>query len=160
MANNVFDLNLLAALAHAQPGLGGYQGHANVSHLHSPVVEPSYVQERAQDYGRRLQRAGHNIALKAAASFSASVSTQNAGIGGLADLGSHAEVEKAIFSETLSDNDAMLIAEVSARAQEAFKEFKIEHCENLVVQFGQQQTPQYSHGYGMGQQSIVTAGMT
>ena len=159
MANNVFDLNLLAALAHAQPGHGGYQGHANVSHLHPSGVEPSYVQDRAQEYGRRLQRAGHAIALKAAASNASLVPAQNVGVGGLADLGSHGEVEKAIFCETISDNDAMLIAEVSARAQEAFKEFKIEHCENLVVQFGQQHIPQYSHGYSVGQQSLVTTGM-
>lgn len=133
MANNVFDLNLLAALAHAQPGHGGYQNHGNVSHLHPSGVEPNYVQDRAQEYGRRLQRAGQAIAEKARASFAPPASGQN----GLADLGSHADVEQAIFSETISDNDAMLIAEVSARAQEAFKEFKIDHCESLVVQFGQ-----------------------
>ena len=49
MANNVFDLNLLAALAHAQPGHGGYQIHANVSQLHPSGAEPSYVQERAKE---------------------------------------------------------------------------------------------------------------
>ena len=156
MANNVFDLNLLAALAHAQPGHGGYQNHGNVSHLHQSAVEPSYVQERAQEYGRRLQRAGHAIAEKARASFAPPASGQN----GLADLGSHADVEHAIFSETISDNDAMLIAEVSARAQEAFKEFKIDHCESLVVQFGQQALlPQYTTGYAGGQHTLVGAGM-
>ena len=45
-------------------------------------------------------------------------------------------MEKAMLTETISDSDAMLIAEVSARAQEAFNEFQIEHCESLVVQFG------------------------
>ena len=129
-----------------------HREHANVSHLHPSAVEPAYVQDRAQEYGRRLQRHGHAIATKAAASCASNAPALNVGVGGLADLGSHAEVEKAIFSETISDNDAMLIAEVSARAQEAFKEFKIEHCENLVVQFGQQQTPQYSHGYGIFRQ--------
>lgn len=156
MANNVFDLNLLGALAHAQPGHGGYQAHTNVSHLHPSAVEPSYVQERAQEYGRRLQRAGHAIAEKARASFSSSTVDQNMSTG-LTDLGSHAEVEKAILSETISDNDAMLIAEVSARAQEAYREFKIEHCENLIVQFGQQTVPQYT--YSGGQQTLVNPGI-
>ena len=155
MANNVFDLNLLAALAHAQPGHGGYQGNANVSHLHPSGVEPSYVQDRAQEYGRRLQRTGHAIAEKARISLAPPLSSQNLS-GGLADLGSHAEVEKAIFSETISDNDAMLIAEVSARAQEAFREFKIEHQESLIVQFGQLTTPQYTSGYAGGQQTLMT----
>ena len=158
MANNVFDLNLLAALAHAQPGHGGYQIHANVSQLHPSGAEPSYVQERAKEYGRRLQRAGHTIAEKARVSLAPYSSDPNSSAG-LADLGSHAEVEKAIFSETLSDNDAMLIAEVSARAQEAFREFKIEPCENLIVQFGQQTIPQYAPGYAGGQQTLVTGGM-
>jgi len=38
MANNVFDLNMLAALAHAQPGHGGYQTHGNVPHLHPTFI--------------------------------------------------------------------------------------------------------------------------
>ena len=156
MANNVFDLNLLGALAHAQPGHGGYQTHTNVSHLHPSGVEPPFVQERAQEYGRRLQRAGHSIAEKARASFASSNGGQNLS-NGLSDLGSHAEVEKAILSETISDNDAMLIAEVSARAQEAYREFKVEHCENLIVQFGQQPVSQYT--YSGNQQNLVNPGM-
>jgi len=156
MANNVYDLNLLGALAHAQPGHGGYQTHTNVSHLHPSAVEPSFVQERAQEYGRRLKRAGHEIAEKARASFASSAADQNLS-SGLADLGSHLEVEKAILSETISDNDAMLIAEVSARAQEAYREFKVEHCENLIVQFGQQNVSQYN--YSGGQQTLVNPGM-
>ena len=156
MANNVFDLNLLGALAHAQPGHGGYQTHTNVSHLHPSAVEPPIVQERAQEYGRRLQRAGHAIAERARASFASSAADQNLSTG-LADLGSHAEVENAILSETISDNDAMLIAEVSARAQEAYREFKVEHCENLIVQFGQQPVSQYP--YSGGQQTLMNPGM-
>ena len=164
MANNVFDLNLLAALAQAQPEIGGYQGHSNIP---PSVAEPSYVQERAQEYGRRLQPAGHTIAMKVATSGTSVISASPHTGSGLVDLGSHGEVEKAIFSEPISETDAMLIAEVSARAQEAFTEFRIEHCENLVVQFGQQPLTQYAHAvvsghstagagpgvYAMGQQT-------
>ena len=152
MANNVFDLNLLAALAQAQPEIGGYQGHSNIP---PSVAEPSYVQERAQEYGRRLQPAGHTIAMKVATSGTSVVSASPHSIGsGLVDLGSHGEVEKAIFSEPISETDAMLIAEVSARAQEAFTEFRIEHCENLVVQFGQQPLTQYSHAVASGHSTV------
>jgi len=158
MANNVFDLNMLAALAHAQPGHGGYQTHGNVPHLHPTLIEPPYVQERAQEYGKRLQRNGHAIAEKARLTLAPPEIAPNIP-GGLADLGSHAEVENAIFSETISDNDAMLIAEVSARAQEAFKEFKIEHCESLIVQFGQQPINQYNQSYTPAQQSLSATGM-
>ena len=89
MANNVYDLNLLSALAHAQPPGGGHHvagGHHHVlgasnavsSHLQT---EPSYVQERAQEYGRKLQRVGHAIVMKATSAFALS------GGDGLADLG-------------------------------------------------------------------------
>ena len=158
MANNVFDLNMLAALAHAQPGHGGYQTHGNVPHLHPTLIEPPYVQERAQEYGKRLQKNGHAIAEKARLTLAPPEINPNIA-GGLADLGNHAEVENAIFSETISDNDAMLIAEVSARAQEAFKEFKIEHCESLIVQFGQQPINQYNQSYAPAQQSLSATGM-
>ena len=48
----------------------------------------------------------------------------------------------SIFFQVISDSDAMLVSEVSARAQEAIIDFKIELLEEVLVPLDHHQTSQ------------------
>ena len=98
------------------------QAHATIT------LEPTELQDRAYEYGRRLQSASSRLAQKYA------YLRQKPTAKGLEDSGNP---DKLIQSEILSTSDTMLINEIAARAREASGEFQIEHVPNLVGMFGQ-----------------------
>ena len=93
--NNAYDLKYLGTLAHAKPRHSGYQKGDNVSQLNPPGLAQSVLQERVQEYERRLERAGHMIAEKARSSFASYYARKNLSTT-LADLGTHPDAENAI----------------------------------------------------------------
>ena len=107
MATDIIDVNL---------------AHATIT------LEPTELQDRAYEYGRRLQLASGRLAQKYA------YLRQKPTAKGLEDSGNP---EKLIQSEILSTSDTMLINEIAARAREASGEFQIEHVPHLVGMFGQ-----------------------
>ena len=113
---NAYDLKYLATLAHTKPRHWGYQRGDNVSQLNPPGLAQSVLQERVQEYERRLERAGHMIAEKARLSFVSSYARKNLSIS-LAGLGTHADAENVVLSEVGNDNDILPISDMSARAQ-------------------------------------------
>ena len=100
----------------------------NLAH-HTVTLEPAELQERAYEYGRRLQLASNRLAQK----YAHLRSGQNPK--GFEDAGQQAD--KILQSEILSTSDTMLINEIAARAREASGEFQIEHVPYLVGMFGQ-----------------------
>jgi len=100
----------------------------NLAH-HTVTLEPAELQERAYEYGRRLQLASNRLAQK----YAYLRSGQNPK--GFEDAGQQAD--KILQSEILSTSDTMLINEIAARAREASGEFQIEHVPYLVGMFGQ-----------------------
>ena len=74
-------------------------------------AEPAFVQERAREYGKRLQKAAHAICLKhAAASTTAGSPSEpgaatSTGSAPMADLsGSKAELEKVLYGQVRRSN--------------------------------------------------------
>ena len=100
----------------------------NLAH-HTVTLEPTELQDRAHEYGRRLQLASNRLAQK----YAYLRTGQNPK--GFEDAGQHAD--KILQSEILSTSDTMLINEIAARAREASGEFQIEHVPHLVGIFGQ-----------------------
>ena len=101
----------------------------DVNMAHATItLEPTELQDRAYEYGRRLQLASGRLAQKYAHL------RQKPTAKGLEDSGNP---EKLIQSEILSTSDTMLINEIAARAREASGEFQIEHVPHLVGMFGQ-----------------------
>jgi len=98
--------------ANAMGGAGG--GH---------YVEPAFVQERQREYGKRLAKAAHAIYLKHKDPSPEPVMSDS----------QKTDMEKALYGQVISDSDAMLISEVSARAQEALIDFKIELMDDVMV---------------------------
>lgn len=104
------------------------------------AIEPPFVQERAREYGKRLGKSAHAIYLKHCSA--AAVATAGEGPEGqqqqqqqqpsMGDL-HKSELEKVLYGQVISDTDAMLISEVSARAQEALIDFKIELMDEVMV---------------------------
>ena len=104
--NNAYDLKYLGTLAHAKPRHWGYQKGDIVSQLNPPGLTQSVMQERVQEYERRLERAGHMIAEKARLSFASSYPRKNLSTS-LADLGTHANAENTVLSEVVNYNDIL-----------------------------------------------------
>ena len=88
------------------------------------TLEAQDVQERAHEYGRKLQAVSSKLAQKYAHLKN---SNKLDGRGGLADTDS-----KMMHTEVLNSNDSMLINEIAARAREASYVFQVEHVPNLV----------------------------
>ena len=112
--------------AHHQALLGG--NYSQLAAINAAAAEPAFVQEKAKEYGKRLQKAAHAIFLKHSAELQAYAS---AALGGL-DART-AEVEKAKLDQVISDNDAMLITEIASRAQDAVIDYKIELLNDQLV---------------------------
>jgi len=142
--------NILEVMSKQFVDMEGYQAHVNnLVQQQAAHAEPAFVQERAREYGKRLQKAAHAICLKhAAASTTAGSPSEpgaatTTGSAPMADLsGSKAELEKVLYGQVISDSDAMLVSEVSARAQEAIIDFKIELLEEVLVPLDHHQTSQ------------------
>ena len=103
--------------------------HTNAMAAMAAAAEPPFVQERAKEYGKRLQKAAHAIYLKHSSSEEQQLQQQQPV---MADL-HKSELEKVLYGQVISDTDAMLISEVSARAQEALIDFKIELLDEVMV---------------------------
>lgn len=102
--------------------------------------EPNFVHERAKEYGRRLQKVSYALVVKHAGQ-SSNHRVQDPGAK-MTDAGH--DLDQELGKNAISDSDAMLVREVSARAQEAVMEFRVEHRDDLVVevQYPQQQQPE------------------
>jgi len=118
--------NAVSAMLQAQ-GAGGGGGGGNAAA--GGGAEPAFVQERATEYGKRLQKAAHAIYLKHSAQLHAE-GGRYADV--MADLKKE-ELEKVLYGQVISDSDAMLISEVAARAQEALIDYKIELMDDVMV---------------------------
>jgi len=100
----------------------------NTAHT-SQTLEPAELQERAFEYGRKLQFVSSKLAQK----YSYLKSGKN---DGLQDVSVN-QVDRLVNSEVLNTSDKLLISEVAARAREANAEFKIDPVPNLTGVFGQ-----------------------
>lgn len=116
-----------AALNNIVHRLAGDIIDVNMAHA-TQTLEASDLQERAHEYGRKLQADSARLAQKWA-------HLKKAKADGLVDSGANAE--KLIHSEILNPSDTLLINEVAARAREALSEFQVQPVPNLVGQFGQ-----------------------
>ncbi len=119
-----------AALQDVVTKMAGDVIDVNMSHA-TQTMEPVDTQERAHEYGRRLQLVAGKLALKYAEEAKRSTN------GGLAEV---ANPERLLTSEVLSSNDTLLIQEVASRAQEAAADFQVQHVPTLVGIFGQTET--------------------
>ena len=140
---NAYDLKYLGTLAHAKPKHWGYQRGDIVSQLNPPGLAQSVLEERVQEYERRLEKAGHMIAEKARISFAYPYVRKNLSTS-LSDLGTHADAENAVLSEVVNNNDIHLISEMSARALDAYENLQIEHYENVTFQCDDHPASQYT----------------
>lgn len=129
--------NILEIMSKQFVDMEGYQAHHTnaMNAAMQAAIEPPFVQERAREYGKRLGKSAHAIYLKHCSA------TATAGEGGpegpqqqpsMGDL-HKSELEKVLYGQVISDTDAMLISEVSARAQEALIDFKIELMDEVMV---------------------------
>ena len=116
-----------AALNNIVHRLAGDIIDVNMAHA-TQTLEASDLQERAHEYGRKLQADSGRLAQKWA-------HLKKSKADGLVDSGANAE--KLIHSEILNPSDTLLINEVAARAREALSEFQVQPVPNLVGQFGQ-----------------------
>ena len=116
-----------AALNNIVHRLAGDIIDVNMAHA-TQTLEASDLQEKAHEYGRKLQADSARLAQKWA-------HLKKAKADGLVDSGANAE--KLIHSEVLNPSDTLLINEVAARAREALSEFQVQPVPNLVGQFGQ-----------------------
>ena len=98
----------------------------NMAHA-TQTLEASDLQERAHEYGRKLQTVSAKLAQKYAY-------LKHAKSDGLTNT---VNPDKLIHTEVLNSSDTMLINEVAARAREASIEFQVEPIPTLVGQFGQ-----------------------
>jgi len=122
--------NILDVMSKQFVDMEGYQAHhTNAMAAMAAAAEPPFVQERAKEYGKRLQKAAHAIYLKHSSSEEQQLQQQQPV---MADL-HKSELEKVLYGQVISDTDAMLISEVSARAQEALIDFKIELLDEVMV---------------------------
>ena len=89
-----------------------FQAHVNnLVQQQAAHAEPAFVQERAREYGKRLQKAAHAICLKHAAASTTAGSHSDPGAATttgsapMADLsGSKAELEKVLYGQVRRSN--------------------------------------------------------
>lgn len=128
--------NVLEVMSKQFVDMEGYQAHhtsAMNAAMQAAVAEPPFVQERAREYGKRLGKAAHAIYLKhCSTTGEGGEGPQGEPAPPLGDL-HKSELEKVLYGQVISDTDAMLISEVSARAQEALIDFKIELMDDVMV---------------------------
>ena len=88
-------------------------------------MEPADYQERAQEYGRRLNAAAHSLAAK----------YDNKKLDDLVEV----PKDGTEGSGDLAETDAVLITEISSRAQDSIGgvDFQLRNIEDLVVHFGE-----------------------
>ncbi|XP_023338155.1 uncharacterized protein LOC111708883 [Eurytemora carolleeae] len=89
---------------------------------HQHVVEQADYQEKSALYGKRLSSVGVRLAAKHARPM------------GMVDT--QGDILKDLSEEPIEQEDLELITEIALIAEKKVSEFKIEHQEDLVVNFG------------------------